>query len=141
MSNKLSSNSLINMFQITTIDIDEKGVSVFGETIHELDDRNGMFLSGPINALNFRLRKSHESYEADWHVAGDPTLLLIMAGTVRISLRNGDYRDFSVGDLFIAKDKLLAGGEFDCTRHGHRAEVIGGAPLSVVHIKLAKLDD
>lgn len=141
MTTKLSEDYMNSEFRIPTIDIDDSGISIFGETTHELVDRNGMLLSEQINAVNFRLRESLAGYETDWHVAGDPTLLLIMSGTLRISLRDGDFRDFSKGELFIAKDRLLADSEFDKLRHGHRAQVIGDGLLRVVHIKLAKLVD
>ncbi|MBN4050625.1 hypothetical protein JYU13_00805 [Gammaproteobacteria bacterium AH-315-M22] len=122
-----------------TIDNDDEGVSVFCETQYNLNDRNGMLLSQQINAVNFRLRQSYKGYKADWHVAGDPTLIIILAGVLRITLRNDDCRDFSVGAMFIAKDKLLAGQEFDTARHGHRAEVVGHASLNAIHIKLGSL--
>ncbi|MBL4851986.1 MAG: hypothetical protein JKY90_06870 [Gammaproteobacteria bacterium] len=122
-----------------TIDIDNEGLSIFCETQYDLNDRNGMLLSQQINAVNFRLRHSHQGYQADWHVAGDPTLIIILAGVLRITLRNDNYHDFSAGEMFIAKDKLLADQQFDITRHGHRAEVVGDTPLSAVHIKLGHL--
>ncbi len=135
------SNDLVITKQIATIDIDDDGVSIFAETEYELNHRCGMFLSERINASNFRLRQSDQAYSADWHVAGDPTLIIILVGGLRIKLRNGDYRDFISGEMFIAKDRLMSGQVFDGVRHGHSAEVIGDVALNAIHIKLAKLGD
>lgn len=135
----MNNDSLGPIQHIITIDNDDEGVSVFCETQYDLNDHNGMLLSQQINAVNFRLRQSHKGYEADWHVAGDPTLIIILAGVLRITLRNDACHDFSVGEMFIAKDKLLVGQQFDMARHGHRAGVFGDTPLSVVHIKLGSL--
>lgn len=95
-------------------------------------------LSEQQNCINFRLRHSESAYSSDWHVAGDSTLLVILKGTVRIELRNGDTKDFAAGELFIAEDYLLPDVVFDETIHGHRAEVVGEEDLSVLHLKLKK---
>ena len=127
---------VLNKLVLPVITIDEQGVSVFSEQTFELPQRGGMYLSEQQRAINFRLRKSDAGYFADWHVAGDPTLISVSQGTLRISLRNGEYRDFSDGDMFIAKDCLLPGAEFDPKIHGHTAEVISENPLTAIHIKL-----
>lgn len=95
-------------------------------------------LSEQIPALNFRMRTSDTTYSSDWHVAGDPTLLVVLKGTVRIALRSGVTQDFSSGDLFIAQDYLPPSVEFDDNVHGHRAEVVNDEGISVLHLKLAK---
>lgn len=125
--------------EIVTIDSDGKGVSIFSKAQYVLNDRAGMLLTEPLNAVNFRLRQSLQDYKSGWHVAGDPTLIIILSGSLRIVLRNGEYRDFAAGEMFVAKDRLEQGVEFDEARHGHRAEVIGDVPLTAVHIKLARL--
>jgi len=136
------SNDLVeSVCSITTIDIDNKGSSVFADTEYDLANRAGMFLSQQINAVNFRLRQSLQGYTADWHVAGDPTLIIVLAGVLRIILRNGDQRNFAAGDMFIAKDRLMPGQRFDKTQHGHRAEVIGAKAFHAVHIKLGRLGE
>ena len=71
-------------------------------------------------------------------MAGDPTLLVILSGCVRITLCSGEYRDFSAGEMFIAEDYLTAGVEFTADMHGHMAEVMGAASLSVLHLKLER---
>ena len=63
-------------------------------------------LSQQIDAVNFRLRSSDTSYVSGFHVAGDPTLLIILSGTVRIELHNGDSREFNAGEMFVAEDYL-----------------------------------
>ncbi|GAB2188417.1 hypothetical protein MAH1_00230 [Sessilibacter sp. MAH1] len=116
----------------------QTGASIFTEQSLSLEDYNGLFITPRINALNFRHRLSEPNYFSDWHVAGDATLIIIRSGTLRIGLRNGDYRDFSAGDMFIAKDRLQADEVFNPTLHGHTAAVIGEQQLTAVHIKLAE---
>jgi len=95
-------------------------------------------LSEQLPAVNFRLRHSDATYSSQWHVAGDPTLLVILKGSLRIHLRDGQVRDFSPGDMFIAEDHLTDNDAFDNNVHGHRAEVFGETPISVLHLKLEK---
>ncbi len=113
------------------------GYSVFTCESLSLEDYNGLFITSRIDALNFRHRYSEPKYFSDWHVAGDPTLIVIRSGTLRIGLRNGEYRDFSAGDMFVAKDALLPDELFDHQIHGHTAAVIGDQALTAVHIKLS----
>jgi len=113
------------------------GYSVFNEKTYTLEDYNGLFISPRIDALNFRHRVSKPGYYSSWHVAGDPTLIIIRSGTLRIGLRDGSHRDFSAGDIFIAQDKLTENTEFDNQSHGHTAQVVGEQDLLALHIKLA----
>lgn len=113
------------------------GYSAFIDQSYTLEDYNGLFISPRINALNFRHRVSKPGYVSSWHVAGDPTLIIIRAGTLRIGLRDGSYRDFTAGDVFIAQDKLPENAIFDDQVHGHTAQLIGEQELLALHIKLA----
>jgi len=88
-------------------------------------------------ALNFRLRSSDAGYESDWHVAGDPTLLIILAGVIEIELRDGSSMQFAKGDMFVAQDYLDNGIALDGSL-GHRARVVGQEMFSALHLKLAK---
>ncbi|MDC0088232.1 hypothetical protein OAI07_01680 [Akkermansiaceae bacterium] len=119
----------------------DSGVSLFTEEVYSLEDYNGLFISPRQEAQNFRHRMSEPGYSSSWHVAGDPTLILIRSGVLRIALRDGSYRDFKAGDLFIAKDYLEKGCSFDDEIHGHTAELIGDEPLLAIHIKLASLSE
>lgn len=114
----------------------QTGCSVFEEQSLSMEDYNGLFITQRIGAQNFRHRMSQPGYYSDWHVAGDATLIIIRTGTLRIGLRNGEYKDFSAGDMFIAKDKLQEDEVFNTDVHGHTAEVIGEQILTAVHIKL-----
>ncbi len=98
--------------------------------------RGGMQLSPRIDCSSLRLRRSGPGYAADWHVAGDPTLIIIQSGKLRLILRDGSSRDFSPGEAFIAGDHVPQGQVFDHELHGHRAEVLGEEALLAVHIKL-----
>ena len=95
-----------NKFKITTISVDHNFISVFSEESYEQIMRGGMILTDRINAQNLRLRMSEPGYSTDWHVAGDATLIIIQKGTLRITLQNNEYKDFTTGDSFIAKDYL-----------------------------------
>ena len=123
---------------VITVTSDGCGKTEFGSRDIDIEGSEQRMLSEQISAVNFRYRESHHHYASDWHVAGDPTLLLILSGTVNIVLRNGDVREFTQGDMFIAQDYLAEGIEFDDQLHGHRAEVVGDAPLKAIHIKLEK---
>jgi hypothetical protein len=127
---------LFIMFNITCISNNEQGISEFNEITFQKTDRKGMLLSERIDAQNFRLRESLPGYRSDWHLSGDPTLIIIQNGILRISLQNGNYKDFKSGEMFIAADNLPENMVFDPKIHGHRAEVIGDESLLAVHIKL-----
>ena len=124
-------------FNIPTITIDEEFISIFSEESHEQITMGGMMLTNRINAQNLRLRESKPGYVSNFHVAGDPTLIIVQQGTLRITLQNGESKDFSSGDLFIAKDYLLDSIDFDPTIHGHKAEVFGNKLFKAVHVKLS----
>ena len=113
--------------------------SFFTDVTYSVVDYNGLFITDRIDALNFRHRSSEPGYFSTWHVAGDPTLIIIRSGILRITLRSGEFRDFKAGDLFIAQDRLQENEAFDDHIHGHCAELIGDETLLAVHIKLASI--
>ena len=113
--------------------------SYFIEQQYCLDEYNGLFISSRQQALNFRHRISEPGYYSDWHVAGDPTLILIRSGILRIGLRNNSYRDFAAGDVFIAQDKLDDNTNFEKNIQGHTAQVIGNQQLIALHLKLSSI--
>lgn len=112
------------------------GATVWNKRAWPTEVRGGMVLTPRIDCSSLRLRRSQPDYTADWHVAGDATLIVVQRGVLRIELRDGSTRDFKAGEAFIAADALAEGEAFDPTRHGHRAEVIGDEALEAVHIKL-----
>ena len=123
--------------KIPCISNDGHGASKFEVREIQLDGSSTWMLSEQQSALNFRLRASASQYQSDWHVAGDPTLLIILAGAIEIELRDGTSKVFNAGDMFIAQDHLPQGvplGELA----GHRARVIGDDELNALHLKLAK---
>lgn len=122
---------------LPTITVDKHFVSVFSEEVYPQHVRGGMVLTDRIEAQNLRLRESAPGYQTDWHVAGDPTLIIIQCGVLRITLQSGSYRDFSQGQAFIARDYLPDDIVFDPEIHGHKAEVISDEALSAIHVKLA----
>jgi len=151
LNEKKVSNTELSTTKINTVELQatEQASSVkgryktassfFNDMAYSVEDYNGMFITDRIEALNFRHRISQPGYVSSWHVAGDPTLIIIRSGTLRITLRSGEYRDFSAGDLFIAEDRLQTNEVFDDLVHGHRAEIIGDETLLAVHIKLASI--
>ncbi|WP_323756613.1 hypothetical protein [Roseivirga sp.] len=127
------------MINIPTLTVNEDSITVFSEEALPQHVRGGMVLTKRIDALNLRIRTSDAGYESDWHVAGDPTLIVIQSGILRITLRNGEHKDFSTGSMFIAKDYLPKHIPFDTEKHGHCAKVIGNETLLAVHIKLEQI--
>lgn len=123
---------------IPTISVNQDFVTVFGQEVFPQQLHGGMILTERIEALNFRIRESNPEYKTEWHVAGDPTLILIQKGTLRITLQNGDFQDFGSGTMFIAQDYLPENIDFDPKKHGHMAEVNGQESLLAVHIRLSK---
>lgn len=123
--------------KIPSVTNDGYGRSVFGTQEIELSGSSNWMLSEQQAALNFRLRSSTNPYQSDWHLAGDPTLLIILTGVIEIQLRDGSSQQFAAGDLFIAEDYLIDGVVFD-DRHGHCARVIGQEVLQALHLKLGK---
>ncbi len=130
----------MSLFRIPTVDVNDSFVTIFSEVEHDKLQMGGMLLTDRIDAVNFRLRESEPGYKTEFHLAGDPTLIIIQKGTLRITLQNGNHKDFSAGDMFIAKDALPEVIAFDKNIHGHCAEVIGEQPLKAVHIKLESLN-
>lgn len=126
---------------IISINNDGSNSSYFTERNIRLQGSPARFLSEQIPAENFRFRTSDHRYSSEWHVAGDPTLLVILTGSLQIELRTGESRTFSAGELFIANDYLKQGIQFDNTIHGHRAKVLGNENFSALHIKLEKRTD
>lgn len=124
------------MFKVPIITVDSSFRSVFSSQTFPEELRGQMLLTPRIDAQNLRLRKSEPGYKADWHVAGDPTLIVIQNGSIRITFQDNSYQDFKEGDLFVAQDYLPDHITFDCSVHGHMAEVIGEDTLLAVHIKL-----
>ena len=122
---------------IPTISNDGRGPSVF--SIREIDLSGEMTrqLSGQIDAVNFRLRRS-VGYSADFHIAGDPTLLIVLNGTMLITLPSGESREFTAGDMYIAEDYLAPDVAFEDGVHGHKAQTLGDIPYNAVHVKLSR---
>jgi len=126
-------------FLIPTITVDESYRSVFAEEVFPASWRSKLLLSEQVSAVNFRWRSSEAGYRSDWHVAGDPTLIIVLSGCLRVCLRDGTSLDFSAGSHFIAKDYLPKAKRFDDALYGHRAEVMGTQKLEAIHIKLSFL--
>ena len=123
-------------FIITTITTKKDGISVFTDVNFEVQQRGGMFLTEQIASKNFRIRKSAVGYSTDFHLAGVPTFITILKGSLKIELQNGDFKIFKAGDCFIAQDNLTDETIFDIKIHGHKASVIGNEQLEAIHIKL-----
>ena len=121
---------------ITQITTNTNGISVFSELEFAMQARGGMFLTDPIGAKNFRIRKSVVGYETEFHLAGDATFILIQKGSLKIELQNGESKIFNAGDYFIANDNLENNNLFDSKIHGHKASVVGNENLLAIHIKL-----
>ncbi len=127
-----------SIMKICTVTNNGESESSFGERTISLNGDEQRRLSDQITALNFRLRTSGSDYASDWHVAGDPTLLIMLSGVMEIELRGGESKQFKSGEMFIAQDFLGEGIQFDETKHGHRARVVNNEEVRVLHLKLDK---
>ena len=114
----------------------DDGRSIWSQSHWPIETRGGMQISPRIDCSSLRLRISEPGYASDWHVAGDPTLIVVRSGQLRLVLRDGLTRDFKPGEAFIAADQVPAGEAYNDTIHGHRAEVVGDELFEAVHIKL-----
>lgn len=127
-----------NKRKITSINNNGIDASYFGSQEIPMTGSPARMLSEQISTVNFRLRTSDNSYTSGWHVAGDSTLLIVLSGCIRIELRDGQSKDFSSGQMFIADDYLNIEIKFNDEIHGHRAEIMGDEEFSAVHLKLEK---
>jgi hypothetical protein len=125
-----------NYHRLPVLMTNADGRSCWASVDWPTEQRGGMFLSPRIDCSSLRLRQSKPGYAADWHVAGEPVLIIVQRGTLRIGLHDGEKRDFNEGEAFIAADKLPEGQSFDPERHGHTAKVVSETTLRAVHIKL-----
>ena len=121
---------------VTKITTNEEGISIFSKNNFDVNKRGGMFLTDQIAAKNFRLRRSDVGYSTQFHLAGDATFIIILKGSLKIELQNGDFIIFNVGESFTAEDNLPESITFNDKIHGHEASVIGDEPLEAIHIKL-----
>ena len=126
---------------ITTISVDSNYRSIFTKSNLDLKGHGDLWISEQQQAVNFRYRKSPSNYRSDWHVAGDPTLIIVSHGCLELELQDGSKKQFSAGDRFIAADYLPNDTPFNPAIHGHRAIVIGEEEFAATHIKLAKRMD
>ena len=62
--------------------------------------------------------------------------LVLWQPRLKIELQNGEFKIFSAGNSFIAKDDLPENVVFNNKIHGHKASVIGNETLEAIHIKL-----
>ena len=122
---------------IVCVSNDGTGASYFSYRDIALSGSSARMLSDQQAAVNFRLRTSESGYVADWHVAGDPTLLIVLQGCLELSLRDGASVEIGPGQLFIAEDYLKDGVDFS-GQHGHKARVVGGDTFKALHLKLSK---
>jgi len=126
-----------DVIDILTVSNDGQGSSKFGSRKINLNGTTERMLSEQQSCLNFRLRASENNYISDWHVAGDPTLIVVLSGAIEIELRDGQRKILGRGDMFVAEDFLHENINFD-QRHGHRARIAGEKALKALHLKLAK---
>jgi hypothetical protein len=125
----------VSPIEIDILWVDSDFVSYFSKRTYPLQNVANMFISDRQQALNFRHRKSAAGYQSDWHVAGDPTLIIVQQGTIELETRSGETRRYSAGEQFIAADYLPSDIVMDA-KHGHRAKVVSKVDLQAIHIKL-----
>ncbi len=129
---------VVHTIEVPSITSDGYGASYFSHREFELRGDQHRCLSEQIPALNFRLRTSPVGYVSEFHVAGDPTLLIILRGAFVVRLRSGDERVYSAGEMFVAEDFIAREVAQDDEVHGHQGLVTGSLALEALHLKLEK---
>jgi len=129
-----------NRWTLPALVCDDAGVARWIDVHWPAEQRGGMLLSPRLPAGSLRFRRSEPGYAADWHVAGEPVLIVVRQGTLRIGLPDGATRQFSPGDAFIAADRAPVDPARAPGTFGHNASVVGDTPLLALHIKLADFD-
>jgi len=94
----------LSSVSVITICNDDDHQSIFSTSTLPQTAHGDMWISDQQTCLNFRYRSSPQGYESDWHVAGDPTLIIISTGCIELELRDGTKKLFIAGQKFIARD-------------------------------------
>lgn|GEM_PF-284945 len=132
----MSITELVKQQQVSVLTIDRNNRTVFGSIQFAQFELNNRLLTDRITTSSLRFRQSASSYQSDFHVAGDPTLIVILQGALQIALQSGATATFQQGECFIAADFLPKGVAFNANEHGHSAKVVGGDDFKAIHIKL-----
>lgn len=78
-------------------------------------------------ASRFVLRVVPPGWRRDWGPSRQPTLAVYVAGEGIVQTSDGDQQRVRPGVILLAEDT---------TGPGHRAEVVGDRPLTVMHVAL-----
>ncbi len=92
----------------------------------------------PATGLQFRL--SPPSVQNPFHCTARDScqFVIVQSGTMRITLRDGSFRDFGRGEFFLSMDFLPENTKYDSNVHGHSSsECTNGEPLATLFVKIS----
>lgn len=82
-----------------------------------------------------QLRQSPVGFTSTFHCTTTPQWLFVLQGAMRITLQDGSYKIFTVGQHFYSNDTLPEGAVFDPKVHGHSSAQLGDEPLVTVFVR------
>lgn len=82
------------------------------------------YYSQKINAKTFQFRRSKQG-KFDWHPAPQTQFIIYLSGRVKITVGEGQQREFCAGDVLLAND---------LTGEGHVSEVIEEGDQIIVSV-------
>jgi hypothetical protein len=96
---------MARFFKVTRIYSDDRGQSRFEDLSYPLTDK------GPIGLLSERFavkdiifRETEPSYDYGTHNAPQRQFIVILSGTLEVTVSSGETRVFSTGDVVLAED-------------------------------------
>jgi hypothetical protein len=86
-------------------------------------------LSRRFAATGVIFRETAGDYDFDWHNAPERQLVVMLEGSVEITVSDGTVRRFDTGDILLAED---------VSGQGHRSRAIDGQPRKSLFVTLGE---
>ena len=100
---------------VTRLYPDEQGESHFQDIEIPLTDHGDIGqLSETVKATGIIFRTTSPNYDYDWHHAPRRQYIIILEGTVEITVSDGEKRVFSNGDVILVEDTTGKGHKSRC---------------------------
>lgn len=93
------------------------------KTSADLQDRR----SEPIKATGIIFRETDGDYDVDWHNAPQRQFVIILEGSVELTIGDGTKRQLNTGDILLAEDT---------TGRGHISRAVNNQPRKSMFITL-----
>lgn len=118
--------------KFTTITVDDHGHSYFGEVDLPQSGNERRKGARPQDVKYWQAGKMLPGHYKDFQTVEDITLLCVMAGSMELTVSNGERRYFSRSDMVLLQD---TSGQGHCTR------IIGTEPCQTLHIAMPDMGD